>query len=345
MTSLPPGALANPAAALAGPAIVLELAPLALVGLAYGLRVRALAADDERAVARRRQACFYGGLLVVAAALVALDADSRRLVWVQTILSILIGDAAALALVLGLTAPLLTPLARIRALGGLRVLAHPALALALYAGDLYAWQLPRLCQGALQYQGVDALRYACLLACALNMWACLLGPRARPRWFDARAKLAFILIARLAGAALGNLWLWSDRILYPGYLSGQAHFHIAPLADQSIAGTIMLGWQSLALLGGLWWLFLSTARAQRECRRLLEYARARGLALSRERAERAAQTGCAAELRERLEALLEQPGRADARQPPATAGRIVSSAPSATGVARPSRKRMSSPAT
>ncbi len=31
-------------------------------------------------------------------------------------------------------------------------------------------------------------------------------------------------------------------------------------------------------------------------------------------------------------------------QPPATAGRIVSSAPSATGVANPSKKRMSSPA-
>lgn len=31
-------------------------------------------------------------------------------------------------------------------------------------------------------------------------------------------------------------------------------------------------------------------------------------------------------------------------QPPATAGRIVSSAPSGTGVASPSRKRMSSPA-
>jgi len=31
-------------------------------------------------------------------------------------------------------------------------------------------------------------------------------------------------------------------------------------------------------------------------------------------------------------------------QPPATAGRIVSSAPSATGVSSPSRKRMSSPA-
>jgi hypothetical protein len=32
------------------------------------------------------------------------------------------------------------------------------------------------------------------------------------------------------------------------------------------------------------------------------------------------------------------------RQPPATAGKIVNSAPSGTGVASPSRKRMSSPA-
>jgi hypothetical protein len=38
------------------------------------------------------------------------------------------------------------------------------------------------------------------------------------------------------------------------------------------------------------------------------------------------------------------PATGAASQPPATAGKIVSSAPSATGVARPSKKRMSSPA-
>jgi hypothetical protein len=34
-----------------------------------------------------------------------------------------------------------------------------------------------------------------------------------------------------------------------------------------------------------------------------------------------------------------------ALQPPATAGRMVTSSPSSTGVSRPSRKRMSSPST
>ena len=38
------------------------------------------------------------------------------------------------------------------------------------------------------------------------------------------------------------------------------------------------------------------------------------------------------------------PAMSSPPQPPATAGRIVSSAPSGTGVARPSKKRMSSPA-
>jgi hypothetical protein len=37
------------------------------------------------------------------------------------------------------------------------------------------------------------------------------------------------------------------------------------------------------------------------------------------------------------------PSRRAERQPPATAGRIVSSSPSLTGVSSPSRKRMSSP--
>jgi hypothetical protein len=35
----------------------------------------------------------------------------------------------------------------------------------------------------------------------------------------------------------------------------------------------------------------------------------------------------------------------DAQEPPATAGRIVTSSPSSTDVSRPSRKRMSSPPT
>jgi hypothetical protein len=38
------------------------------------------------------------------------------------------------------------------------------------------------------------------------------------------------------------------------------------------------------------------------------------------------------------------PATGAASQPPATAGKIVNSAPSVTGVARPSRNRMSSPA-
>jgi hypothetical protein len=47
----------------------------------------------------------------------------------------------------------------------------------------------------------------------------------------------------------------------------------------------------------------------------------------------------------RLDAVVAEAEPAPAAQPPATAGRIVTSSPSATGVASPSRKRMSSPLT
>jgi putative membrane protein len=159
---------------------------------------------------------------------------------------------------------------------------------------------------------VSALRYVCLLACALNMWACLLGPRAQPGWFDARAKLVFILLARLAGAVLGNLLMWSDHILYPDYLPGQASAHITPLADQSIAGAIMMIEESILTLGLFCWLFLRTAHESEERQELLEYAHARGLELTEERAARAVSAGRGAELRQRLESRAEAYARVEA---------------------------------
>jgi cytochrome c oxidase assembly factor CtaG len=50
---------------------------------------------------------------------------------------LLIGDLAAILLVLGLTGPVLQPILAIKPLDKLRALAHPAVALPLWAIDLY----------------------------------------------------------------------------------------------------------------------------------------------------------------------------------------------------------------
>jgi putative membrane protein len=294
-----------------------QLGPLALLALLYARRARTLA-EHDRPVPGWRQACFYGGFVVIAAALTSLGAASQDLLWVHMIEHLLLGDIAALLIVLGLTGPMLAPVLRIRVFDRLRALSHPAVAFPLWAIDLYGWHAPVLYQAALRHSGVHALEHACFLGFGINMWMCLFGPLPTPSWFGNLGKLIYIVAVRLTGSVLGNIFLWSGTVFYPYYVSREARFHISPLADQSIAGAVMMVEESILTLGLFCWLFLRAARESEERQELLEYAQGRGLELSEERAARAVSAGRAGELRARLEGLLDDSGHASAT-PPETA--------------------------
>src|ERR1700688_1538866 len=109
---------------------VIQLAPLALLALLYTRRVHTLASGG-RAVGRWRQASFYGGMLVIAVALIGLGRPSEELLYAHMIEHLLLGDIAALLIVLGLTGPLLAPILRIGFFDRLRALSHPAIAFPL----------------------------------------------------------------------------------------------------------------------------------------------------------------------------------------------------------------------
>ena len=294
--------LDTPLAASADISSAFQLGPLAIVAILYARRARTLAEHDHP-VPGWRQGCFYGGFVVIAAALTSLGAASQDLLWVHMIEHLLLGDIAALLIVLGLTGPMLVPILRIRLFDRLRALSHPAVAFPLWAIDLYVWHLPALYQAALRHSGVHALEHACFLGLGVNMWMCLFGPLPTPSWFGNLGKLIYIVCVRLAGSVLGNVFVWSGTVFYPYYVSHEAHFHISPLADQSIAGAVMMVEESILTLGLFCWLFLRAARESEERQRLLEYAHERGLELTEERAARAVSAGRGAELRGRLEAL------------------------------------------
>jgi cytochrome c oxidase assembly factor CtaG len=289
----------------------LQLGPLAVLGLLYARRAHTLAEDDHP-VPGWRQACFYAGFVVIAAALTSLGAASQDLLWVHMIEHLLLGDIAALLIVLGLTGPLIAPILRIGFFNRLRVLSHPAIAFPLWLVDLYVWHLPVLYEAALRHSGVHALEHAMFLGFGINMWMCLFGPLPMPSWFGNLGKLIYIVAVRLAGTVLGNIFLWSGTVFYPFYLSGEARFHISPLADQSIAGAIMMVEESILTLGLFCWLFLSTAHESDERQELLDYAQSRGLELSEERAARAVAAGRGAELRRRLESRADAYARVEA---------------------------------
>jgi cytochrome c oxidase assembly factor CtaG len=277
----------------------LQLGPLALVALLYARRVRTLALGSN-AVPGWRQACFYSGFVVIGAALTSLGSASQDLLYVHMIEHLLLGDIASLLIVLGLTGPLLAPVLRIRVFDRLRALSHPLVAFPLWAVDLYAWHLPVLYQAALRHSGVHALEHAMFLGFGINMWMCLFGPLPTPSWFGNLGKLVYIIAVRLTGTVLGNIFLWSGTVFYPFYIHGDAIYHISPLADQNIAGAIMMVEESILTLGLFCWLFLRTARESEERQDLLDFARSRGQELSDARAARAVAAGKGAELRRRL---------------------------------------------
>jgi putative membrane protein len=292
--------LAPPLAVSSDLSAAFQLGPLAIVGLLYAQRVRTLALED-RPVPGWRQACFYAGFVVIAVALTSLGAASQDLLFVHMIEHLLLGDIAALLIVLGLTGPLLAPILRIRLFDRLRALSHPVVAFPLWTVDLYAWHLPVLYQAALRHTPIHALEHAMFLGFGINMWICLFGPLPTPAWFGNLGKLVYIIAVRLAGTVLGNVFLWSGTVFYPFYIKGDAHFHISPVADQNIAGAIMMVEESILTICLFCWLFLRTARESEERQDLLDFAHSRGVELTEARAARAVAAGRGAELRKRLE--------------------------------------------
>jgi putative membrane protein len=276
-----------------------QLGPLLIIALLYARRVRTLAAGAHP-VPGWRQACFYSGFVLIGAALTSLGSASQDLLYVHMIEHLLLGDIASLLIVLGLTGPLLIPVLRIRAFDRLRALSHPLVAFPLWAVDLYLWHLPALYQAALRHSGVHALQHAMFLGFGINMWMCLFGPLPQPSWFGNFAKLIYIVAVRLTGTVLGNIFLWSGTVFYPYYIHGDALYHISPLADQNIAGAIMMVEESLLTLGLFCWLFLRTARESEERQDLIDFAHSQGRELTDARAARAVAAGKGAELRRRL---------------------------------------------
>jgi cytochrome c oxidase assembly factor CtaG len=235
-----------------------ELVPLALLGLAYAKRVRTLGRQQEP-VPAWRQTCFYGAVLTIALTLTMLGGAGQEMILAHTAAELLLGDIAALLIVLGLTGPVIAPLLRVKALGRLRVLAHPLIAFPLWAIDLYAWHLRVFYESALRHPGVHALEHTMLLVFGINMWMCLVGPLPMPSWFGSGAKLVYVVAVRFTGAVLANVFMWSGTVFYSYYSSGDATRHISPIADQNLAGAVMMVEQSVLTLGLLCWLFLRSA--------------------------------------------------------------------------------------
>jgi putative membrane protein len=312
---------------------LLALGAAVLSYLAYRRRASTLA-EHGRPVPSWREWCFIAGLIALLAVLSPpADSWSDKLFSAHMAQHLVIGDVAALLLVLGMNGPMMQPILHIKAIDRLRFLANPIPAISVWALNFYVWHLPFMYRAAYDNDLIHALQHLSFLVFGAVMWMPLFGPLPKPAWFGSFAKLGYILAVRLLGTLLGNVFIWSGTVFYKFYAAGEAHASVSPLTDQSVAGVVMMLEQSILTVVLFGWLFLRAAAEGEEKQDLLDWAHARGIELSDRRAGRAVTAGRGAELRERLE---REAVGAPVRSPERSAGPVAagSEAAASAGSAR-----------
>jgi cytochrome c oxidase assembly factor CtaG len=273
--------------------------PLLIVG-AYLVRVRTLAREG-RPVPAWRQFSSTGGLVIFAASTATpIETLSNELVLAHMGQHLLLADLASLLFVLGLTGPMMQPLLAHPLLRPLRLLAHPVVAITLFTANLYLWHTPMMYQAVVDSTPLHVLEHFSFIFFGVFMWMPLFGPLPMPAWFGRSAHIVYTAAIWLTGMALANTLMWSGRVFYPDYSATVREHGLSPLGDQSIAGGILMVWCMVMALGILAWVFLRWARDDTERQDLLDLAASRGVPLTSERAERAANAGAGELLRERI---------------------------------------------
>jgi cytochrome c oxidase assembly factor CtaG len=206
-----------------------------------------------------RAVAFGLGLTLAVLVLVSpIDAIGEEyLLSVHMFQHVVIGDAAAALVLLGLTGPLLFfilpaevlgPLARARPVRGVaRLLSRPAVALAIWAAVFAVWHVPAMFDAALDARWVHDLEHVTFVIAGFVMWYQLLDP-ARRGHLTRSARLALAVIMFAAGQVLASVLVFSGRVLYEPYaLQDERLLGLSPLADQRLAGGVMMAEQAIAL--------------------------------------------------------------------------------------------------
>jgi putative membrane protein len=215
--------------------------PVVAGAVAYALRARTLR-ERGRSVPRSKQAWFWLGTATV---LVAVFLPDDRF-WVHMSQHLLLGDVGALFIVLGLSGALLRPLLTVPAVDRLRWLAHPLVALPLWAITFVVWHLSGPYDATLKHSALHAAEHASFFIAGALMWAAVVEPLPGPAWFGTGAKAAYTLVVRVIGMGIASAFIWAGTSFYDGY----------SLHDQRVGGLVMFIEGGLVTLVVFAWLFL-----------------------------------------------------------------------------------------
>jgi len=247
------------------------LAAAAVFGVAYWQRARTLARRGQP-VPGWRIAIFATGiglmLLAIASPIDVVGEDD--LFTLHMTQHLLLGDIIPMCLLAGTTGPLLQPLLARLPVKQLRKLAIPYVALPIWALNLGLWFLPPMFDAAERHPAIHAIFHLSLLTAGTIMWLPVFETLPAPEWFGTGVKLAYIVVVRSVGMIFANVLVWASSPFYEPYRSGGSHYGISPLADQQLAGGVMLLYDSLLTLVAIAWLFLRMAQESEVRQELLE---------------------------------------------------------------------------
>jgi cytochrome c oxidase assembly factor CtaG len=248
----------------------LQVVPTLVAALVYLARCRTLAAQGRRVPGWRR-AMFWAGIgLVVLALNSPIDAlGEEHFFFLHMTQHVILGDLAPLCFVLGLTGQVLRPVLRFHIVERLRVLAHPFVALPLWAVDLYIWHVPWLYDAALHHDSIHAFEHFCFFTAGCLMWEPVLETLPAPVWFGTGMKFGYIAVVRLLETILGNVFIWSSTAFYTVYRH-KPEWGITPVHDLNLGGVVMMAEGSLVTAVILVWLFFKLAREGELRQQLLE---------------------------------------------------------------------------
>jgi putative membrane protein len=248
----------------------LQIAPTLIVAALYLKRSRTLALRGTP-VPRLRRTSFWTGIgLVILALNSPIDSlGEEHFFFVHMIQHVIIGDLAPLCFVVGMTGPILRPVFALPGFEKARVLAHPLVALPIWAVDLYIWHIPLLYDGALHHNSVHALEHFLFFTCGCLMWEPVIETLPAPEWFGTGVKVGYIFAVRLLETIIGNVFMWSNSMFYSVYRH-PPEWGITPAHDLSLGGVVMMAEGSIVTLATLVWLFLRMAAEGEMRQNLLE---------------------------------------------------------------------------
>ncbi len=197
-----------------------------------------------------RLCCFMAAVLAALTALISpVDALADQLFFAHMIQHMLLLDLVPILAILGLTKVILRPVTRsvheLERRAG--VLAHPAFAVFLYVGVIWAWHIPAAYDLALTHPVMHVLEHTTFVIAGSIYWWHLMSPiRARKR-LDGMGPVVYMASTKLFVGALGMGLAFAPYALYPYYAHHARVWGISATDDQSIAGLIMAVEQSLVM--------------------------------------------------------------------------------------------------